>query len=35
MRTLLIFMLGLTVGGICGVVLMCCLQINKLNQSEK
>ncbi len=35
MKTFLVFTLGLTIGAICGVVFMCCFQINKLNRNEE
>ena len=34
MSELLFFVLGLMIGGLMGVVLMCMLQINKVNEME-
>lgn len=34
MSELLFFVLGLMVGGLIGIVLMCVLQINRLNEIE-
>ena len=35
MNELLFFIIGLVLGGLVGVVLMCLLQINKLSQREE
>lgn len=35
MNELLFFIIGLVLGGLVGVVLMCLLQINKLSKREK
>lgn len=32
MKELLFFILGLMIGGLSGITVMCCLQINKLNE---
>lgn len=32
MKELLFFLLGLVVGGFIGIVIMCCLKINKHNE---
>ena len=32
MKELLFFILGLMIGGLSGITVMCCLQINKLNK---
>lgn len=34
MSELLFFIIGTLLGGLIGVVLMCCLQINRLSQKE-
>lgn len=34
MSELLFFVIGVTLGGLCGVVVMCCLQINRLSKRE-
>lgn len=34
MSELLFFIIGTLLGGLVGVVLMCCLQINRLSQRE-
>lgn len=34
MSEFLFFIIGTTLGGLTGVVLMCCLQINKLSEKE-
>lgn len=34
MSELLFFLIGTLLGGLLGVVLMCCLQINRLSQKE-
>ena len=34
MSELLFFVLGLTIGGLTGVTIMCCLQINRINEYE-
>lgn len=34
MSELLFFIIGTMLGGLVGVVLMCCLQINRLSQRE-
>ncbi len=31
MKELLFFILGLVIGGLSGITVMCCLQINRLN----
>ena len=35
MSELLFFVLGLVIGGLTGVTIMCCLQINRINDYEK
>ena len=35
MSELLFFVLGLTIGGLTGVTIMCCLHINRINEYEK
>lgn len=35
MSELLFFVLGLVIGGLTGVTIMCCLQINRINEYEK
>lgn len=35
MSELLFFIIGTMLGGLVGVVLMCCLQINRLSQREE
>ena len=35
MSELLFFLIGTLLGGLIGVVLMCCLQINRLSQKEE
>ena len=35
MSELLFFVIGTMLGGLVGVVLMCCLQINRLSQREE
>ena len=35
MSELLFFIIGITLGGLCGVVCMCCLQINRLSKEDK
>lgn len=35
MSELLFFVLGLVIGGLTGVVMMCALQINKINEYER
>lgn len=35
MSKLLFFLLGLMIGGLVGVALMCMLQINRINEYEK
>lgn len=35
MSELLFFVLGLVIGGLTGVVMMCALQINRINDYEK
>lgn len=34
MSELLFFLIGILLGGLIGVVRMCCLQINRLSQKE-
>ena len=34
MSELLFFVLGLVIGGLTGVTIMCCLQINRINEYE-
>lgn len=34
MSEFIFFIIGITLGGLMGVVLMCCLQINRLSQRE-
>ncbi len=34
MSELLFFIIGMTLGGLIGVMLMCCLQINRLSDRE-
>jgi len=34
MSELLFFIIGMTLGGLTGVMLMCCLQINRLSDRE-
>lgn len=34
MSELLFFLIGILLGGLIGVVLMCCLQINRFSQKE-
>jgi len=34
MSELLFFIIGVTLGGLSGVMLMCCLQINRLSDRE-
>ena len=34
MSEILFFLIGTMLGGLIGVVLMCCLQINRLSQKE-
>lgn len=35
MSELLFFVLGLTIGGLTGITIMCCLQINRINEYER
>lgn len=35
MSELLFFILGLVIGGLCATTLMCCLQINRINELER
>ena len=35
MSELLFFILGMVIGGLTGITLMCCLQINRINEYER
>lgn len=35
MSELLFFILGMVIGGLTGITLMCCLQINRINELER
>ena len=35
MSELLFFILGLVIGGLCATTLMCCLQVNRVNELER